>query len=140
MPLIFGFSVYPPCETSLKSCNLFHCHRSLTHFYQNYYSIYVQYSFMNNLNTRIILINQYFRLFFISNFIHHQFQNSTSANFPAVFSLCYLPVSSSWFGKCPASDSPTLNCFSEYVGVILLSRRLLRCVVSLSVGLGGILR
>ena len=25
MPLVFGFSVYPPCETSLKSCNLFHC-------------------------------------------------------------------------------------------------------------------
>ena len=24
MPLVFGFSVYPPCETSLKSCNLFH--------------------------------------------------------------------------------------------------------------------
>ena len=25
MPLVFGFSVYPPCETSLKSCNLFYC-------------------------------------------------------------------------------------------------------------------
>ena len=25
MPLVFGFSVYPPCETSLKSCNLFRC-------------------------------------------------------------------------------------------------------------------
>ena len=24
MPLVFGFSVYPPCETSLKSCNLLH--------------------------------------------------------------------------------------------------------------------
>ena len=22
MPLVFGFSVYHPCETSLKSCNL----------------------------------------------------------------------------------------------------------------------
>ena len=36
---------------------------------------------MNNLNTRIILTNQY--LFVFLTFIHHQFQPFTSANFPA---------------------------------------------------------